>query len=86
MPLYSWCLPYYPCWWYGCPLGQKILIMKRIVKKEQKGKKKESKKEEKHAVILKLPTKRLEEVKGKTLMRWHIKVIHINVNKAVLIS
>ena len=35
-------------------LGQKILIMRRIVKKEQKGKKKESEKEEKHAVILKV--------------------------------
>ena len=29
----------------------------------------------------KLPTRRLQEVKGKTLMRWHIKIIHINVNK-----
>ena len=30
----------------------------------------------------KLPTRRLQEVKGKTLMRWHIKIIHINVNKS----
>ena len=30
----------------------------------------------------KLPTRRLQEEKGKTLMRWHIKIIHINVNKS----
>ena len=30
----------------------------------------------------KLPTRRLQEVKGKTLLRWHIKIIHINVNKS----
>ena len=30
----------------------------------------------------KLPTRRLQEVKGETLMRWHIKIIHINVNKS----
>ena len=33
----------------------------------------------------KLPTKKLQEVKGKTLMHWHVEVLHINVNKAVLI-
>ena len=33
----------------------------------------------------KLPTKKLQEVKGKTLMRRHIKVIHINANRAVFI-
>ena len=30
----------------------------------------------------KLHNRRLQEVKGKTLMRWHIKIIHINVNKS----
>ena len=30
----------------------------------------------------KLPIRRLQEVKGKTLMRWHIKIIHINANKS----
>ena len=29
----------------------------------------------------KLPNRRLQEVKDKTLMRWHKKIIHINVNK-----
>ena len=28
----------------------------------------------------KLPTRRLQEVKGKTLLRWHVKIIYIDVN------
>ena len=34
----------------------------------------------------KLPNRRLQEMKGKTLMRWHVKVIHIDVNKLLRAS
>ena len=28
-----------------------------------------------------MPNRRLQEVKGKTLLHWHVKVIHISANK-----
>ena len=70
-----------------CSLGLKNLDYKENCEKGTKRKKKkESKKEEKHAVILKLPNRRLQEVKGKTLLRWQVKIIYIDVNKLLRAS
>ena len=63
------------------PWALKILIMRRIVKKEQKEKGEKVKRRKNMHKFSKLPPRRLQEVKGKTLMPWHVKVIHNNVNK-----
>ena len=46
---------------------------------EQKGKKMKMRKKKRS--FSKLPNRRLQEVKGKTLLHWHVKVIHISANK-----
>ena len=51
------------------------------MKKEQKEKGKKVKRRKNMLSFSKLPSRRLQEVKGKTLMPWHVKVIHNNVNK-----
>ena len=51
------------------------------MKKEQKGKREKIKRRKKMLSFLKLPSRILQEVKSKMLMHWHVKVIHINVNK-----
>ena len=48
--------------------------MRRIVKKEQKEKGKKVKRRKNMLSFSKLPSRRLQEVKGKTLMRWHVKL------------
>ena len=65
---------------------EKSRLYGELWERNQKEKKKESKKEEKHAVILKLPNRILQKLKGKTLLRWYVKVIYIDVNKLLRAS
>ena len=44
-------------------------------------KRKKNENEKKKRSFSKLPNRRLQEVKGKTLLHWHVKVIYISANK-----